>query len=188
MKDIDITVDTVDTVDTGGKRWPGIGTNNDPYNGRFNGNGHTVTLMDADTENLKRDHEYVNGQCIYCGKQAQPAYTVTIPATVELGNAASATATISAENVTLPTDKTLQVTVNGPFTATLVGKTDVTAQYTIQKDGTALESGDPVLTAQNGESPKIPLTFVKPDAAPYAGSYTGTVTFTVSVGDTTPTT
>ena len=128
-----------------------------------------------------------DGKCIDC-KQLCISYTVTIPATVELGNAASATATISAENVTLPTDKTLQVTVNGPFTATLVGKTDVTAQYTIQKDGTALESGDPVLTAQNGESPKIPLTFVKPDAAPYAGSYTGTVTFTVSVGDTTPTT
>lgn len=54
------------------------------------------------------------------------------------------------------------------------------------KDGTALESGDPVLTAKNGESPKIPLTFVKPDAAPYAGSYIGTVTFEVSVG--TPTT
>ena len=128
-----------------------------------------------------------DGKCIDC-KQLCISYTVTIPATVELGNAASATATISAENVTLPTDKTLQVTVNGPFTATLVGKTDVTAQYTIQKDGTALKSGDPVLTAQNGESPKIPLTFVKPDAAPYAGSYTGTVTFTVSVGDKTPTT
>ena len=122
-----------------------------------------------------------DGKCIDC-KQLCISYTVTIPATVELGNAASATATISAENVTLPTDKTLKVTVNGPFTATLVGTTDVTAQYTIQKDGTALESGDPVLTAKNGESPKIPLTFVKPDNAPYAGSYTGTVTFTVSVG------
>ena len=128
-----------------------------------------------------------DGYCTVC-KELCIAYTVTIPATVELGNAANATATISAENVTLPTDKTLKVTVDGPFTATLVGKTDVTAQYTIQKDGTALESGDPVLTAQNGESPKIPLTFVKPDAAPYAGSYTGTVTFTVSVGDKTPTT
>ena len=127
-----------------------------------------------------------DGCCTVC-KELCIAYTVTIPATVELGNAANATATISAENVTLPTDKTLQVIINGPFTATLVGKTDVTAQYTIQKDGTALESGDPVLTANNGESPKIPLTFVKPDAAPYAGSYTGTVTFTVSVGDTTPT-
>ena len=76
----------------------------------------------------------------------------------------------------------LKVTVNGPFTATLVGTTDVTAHYTIKNGSTALESGDPVLTAKSGESPKIPLTFVKPDAAPYAGSYTGTVTFTVSVG------
>lgn len=131
------------------------------------------------------NHDYRDGKCIYCG-QPEIASTVTIPATVELGNAANATATISAENVTLPTDKSLKVTVNGPFTATLVGTTDVTAQYTIQKDGTALESGDPVLTAKNGESPKIPRTFVKPDAAPYAGSYTGTVTFEVSVG--TPTT
>ena len=131
------------------------------------------------------NHNYENGNCIYCG-QPEIAYTVTIPATVELGNAANATAIISAENVTLPTDKTLKVTVNGPFTATLVGTTDMTAQYTIKNGSTALESGDPVLTAKNGESPKIPLTFVKPDAAPYAGSYTGTVTFEVSVG--TPTT
>ena len=139
-------------------------------------------------ESKIKDHNIgTDGYCTVC-KELCIAYTVTIPATVELGNAANATATISAENVTLPTDKTLQVTVNGPFTATLVGKNDVTAQYTIQKDGTALESGDPVLTANNGESPKIPLTFVKPDAAPYAGSYTGTVTFTVSVGDKAPTT
>ena len=105
--------------------------------------------------------------------------------TVELGNAANATATISAENVTLPTYKTLKVTVNDPFTATLVGTTDVTAHYTIKNGDTSFESGDPVLTAKNGESPKIPLTFVKPDAAPYAGSYTGTVTFEVSVGSPT---
>lgn len=139
MKDIDITVDTVDTVDTVGtvgKRWPGIGTNNDPYNGRFNGNGHTVTLMDADTENLKRDHEYVNGQCIYCGKQAQPAYTVIIPATVALGNAASTHADITAENVTLLANQTLMVTIinginstngingsNGVFTVSVVETT-----------------------------------------------------------------
>ena len=139
-------------------------------------------------ESKIKDHSIgTDGYCTVC-KELCIAYTVTIPATVELGNAASATATISAENVTLPTDKTLQVTVNGPFTAKLVGKTDVTAQYTIQKDGTAFENGDPVLTANNGESPKIPLTFVKPNTAPYAGSYTGTVTFTVSVGDKTPTT
>ena len=77
------------------------------------------------------NHNYESGKCIYCG-EPEIAYAVTIPATVELGNAANATATISAENVTLPTDKTLKVTVNGPFTATLVGTTDVTAHYTIK--------------------------------------------------------
>ena len=51
MKAIDITVDTVDTVDTVGtvgKSWPGISTSDNPYNGRFNGNGYTVTLKGAD--------------------------------------------------------------------------------------------------------------------------------------------
>ena len=48
MKAIDITVDTVDTVGTVGKSWPGIGTSDAPYNGSFNGNGHTVSLTSAD--------------------------------------------------------------------------------------------------------------------------------------------
>ena len=43
------------------------------------------------------------------------------------------------------------------------------------------------MTAENGDTPDIPLTFVKPDATPCAGRYTGTVTFEVSVGPkTTP--
>ena len=82
----------------------------------------------------------------------------------------------------MPTDKTLKVTVNAPFNATLVGDNNVTVGYKIKNGSDELESGDPVLTAKNGESPKISLTFVKPDAAPYAGSYTSTVTFEVSVG------
>ena len=48
MQAIDITVDTVDTVGTVGKSWPGIGTSDAPYNGSFNGNGHTVSLTSAD--------------------------------------------------------------------------------------------------------------------------------------------
>ena len=143
--------------------------------------GTPCTGRYSNTPNPTLEHNFdSNNYCTACGAP-HIAYTVTIPATVELGNAADATATISAD-VTLPTDKTLKVTVNGPFTATLDGTNDVTAPYTIQKDGTVLKNGDSVLTAENGQSPSIPLTFVKPDAAPYAGSYTGKVTFTVSVG------
>ena len=128
---------------------------------------------------------------------------------MELGNAASAKADITAQGVTLPADKTLKVTINGindingtngidstndingtngtngVFTATLDG-TRETVSYKIQNGTTELTPGDTVLTAVSGENSKTTtLTFFKPDNAPYAGSYTGTVTFTVSVVDET---
>ena len=112
---------------------------------------------------------------------------MTIPATVALGNEKRKEAGITANDITLPANYTLNVTVNGPFTATLDGATDVSVDYTIEKDGTALTKDSTALTADSSETGKTTtLTFVKPDTAPYAGSYTGTVTFTVSVDKTTP--
>ena len=122
---------------------------------------------------------------------------------MELGNAASTKADITAKDVTLPADKTLKVTINdingtngidstngingtnGVFTATL-DDTSETVSYKITNGTTELTPGDTVLTAASGEAGKTTaLTFVKPDNAPSAGSYTGTVTFTVSVAETT---
>lgn len=130
---------------------------------------------------------------------------------MELGNAASANADITAQGVTLPANQALKVTINGingingtngidstndingtngingsngVFTATLDG-TSETVSYKIKNGNTELTPGDTVLTAESGEAPKTALTFFKPDNAPYAGSYTGTVTFTVSVVDET---
>ena len=350
MNTIDITVDTVDTV---GNRWPGIGTNGVSYSGSFNGNGYTVTLTGADTankmlfgttstdarldticvtggyltqtdsavvtncyrpesdplfqnktagsavncytlgmlveqesdgatftscyagagsgnginimnadaftngevayllaqgdsqwgqtltgannqaypvlggekvyrstpcptdysnvESKNKDHNIGNdGKCTDCGELCI-AYTVTIPATVELGNAASTKADITAKDVTLPANQTLKVTINGingtngingidstndingtngingsngVFTATL-DDTSETVSYKIKNGNTELTPGDTVLTAASGEAKTTALTFVKPDNVPYAGSYTGTVTFTVSVVETT---
>lgn len=73
---------------------------------------------------------------------------------------------------------------NGVFTATLDDTTE-TVSYKIKNGNTELTPGETVLTAASGETPKTTLTFFKPDNAPYAGSYTGTVTFTVSVVETT---
>ena len=74
---------------------------------------------------------------------------------------------------------------NGVFTATLDGTTE-TVSYKIKNGTTELTPGATVLTAASGEAGKTTtLTFFKPDNAPYAGSYTGTVTFTVSVVETT---
>ena len=75
---------------------------------------------------------------------------------------------------------------NGVFTATLDGTTE-TVSYKIKNGNTELAPGATVLTAASGEAGKTTtLTFFKPDNALYAGSYTGTVTFTVSVVETTP--
>ena len=188
MKAIDITVDTVDTV---GKRWPGIHTGENPYN------GHTVTLKGAAQTTLfgtTAIDAYLNAICVKGGYLTQTD---------------SAKADITAQGVTLPADKTLKVTINGingtngidstndingingingsngVFTATLDG-TSETVSYKIKSGNTELTPGDTVLTAASGENGKTTaLTFVKPDNAPYAGSYTGTVTFTVSVVETT---
>ena len=131
---------------------------------------------------------------------------------MELGNAASTKADITAQGVTLPANQTLMVTINGingtngidstndingtngtngingsngVFTATLDG-TRETVSYKITNGTTELTPGETVLTAVSGENSKTTtLTFFKPDNAPYAGSYTGTVTFTVSVVDET---
>lgn len=203
MQAIDITVDTVDTVDTVGtvgKRWPGIGTSDAPYNGSFDGNGHTVSLTDPAATTLfgttSTDAE-LNAICVTGGYLTQTD---------------SANADITAQGVTLPANQTLMVTINGingingtngidstndingtngtngtngVFTATLDG-TSETVSYKIKNGNTELTPGDTVLTAESGEAGKTTaLTFVKPDNAPYAGSYTGTVTFTVSVVETT---
>ena len=130
-----------------------------------------------------------NGKCTDCNKQCI-AYTVTIPATVELGS----TATIKADGVILPDDEQLNVKVandtddaaDREFKVTLEGTTDVTASYKIKKGDDELTPGSTVLTAGNMGDSETTLTFLKPDAAPYAGSYTGTVLFTVSVDKTTP--
>ena len=111
---------------------------------------------------------------------------------MELGNAASANADITAKDVTLPANQTLKVTINGTngtngidstndindingtngingsngvFTATLDGTTE-TVSYTIKSGDTELTPGDTVLTAASGETKTTPLTFVKPDNAP----------------------
>ena len=133
------------------------------------------------------DHNYVDGKCIYCG-QPQIAYTVTIPASVELGN----TATIKATGVTLPNGKALNVTMStesGLFEVALMNNNVAvdTCPYTVTNKNTTKEvtPGEKVLTADN-DNPNNSVTLqfnVPTTTTTYSGTYTGTVTFTVSVDD-----
>lgn len=114
-----------------------------------------------------------------------PTYTVTIPATVELGG----TVTVSAEGVSLVEGSQLVVTLSGTNDTgnAFKLKTDEGAElsYNITKDGTALSVGGTVLTVAGGtanNSGSASLNFSNPTTAiRYSGTYKGAVIFTVSV-------
>ena len=141
----------------------------------------------SNTEIPPKQHVIGNdGKCTNCGAQCI-AYTVTIPATVELGNKA----TIKAKDVILPNGKTLNVKVaeGSKFEVAQVDDNDAVVDkcaYTVTKGETKtpVNPSDTVLTAVNGESEKtVELQFNKPETTTYSGEYKGTVKFTVSVDD-----
>lgn len=138
----------------------------------------------TNTESKTVEHVFgSDGICEKCG-QPQIAYTVTIPASVELGN----TATITATGVTLPDGKELNVKVateSGRFEVALDGDTREYTVTNVTDGGTEVKpGGNPVLTVVNGVAESsVKLQFNKPETTTYSGEYKGTVKFTVSVDD-----
>jgi len=112
-----------------------------------------------------------------------PTYTVTIPATVTLGE----TASISAENVVLAHGEYVEVTLsatsgeNNAFT--LQNEVGNVITYTVTAGGTQVSLGDSVLAVYPGANPSgsTELAFALPQDLKYPGNYTGTVTFTIAV-------
>lgn len=126
-----------------------------------------------------------------------PTYTVTIPDRITLDTATS-TATpavneleVSASNVVISKGKQVVVrladttkTSDGtskPFAVKTAEGAEIT--YTVKNGETDVKVGDTVLTvnpetAENA-SGSTTLKFIAPDDVTYAGTYSGTVTFTV---------
>ena len=110
-----------------------------------------------------------------------PAYTVTIPATVTLGD----TATVKVENTMLKKGDEVNVKLTGTSEADDTFKV-TTAQgaelaYTVKDGDTVINVGDTVLHCASQVNDTADLLFTAPTSVQYAGNYTGTVTFTVSV-------
>lgn len=113
-----------------------------------------------------------------------PTYTVTIPQTVTLGQ----TATIKAENVILDEDKQLKVTLTDTSETDNAFKVKsaegAELSYTVTKqDNSPVAINGNILTVNpdNSDSGTATLNFSTPGTAKFPGSYTGTLTFTVSV-------
>ena len=120
----------------------------------------------------------------------EPAYTITIPASVNL-NAETPTATIKAEDVYLDTTKHKQINVtldSAEYVETgaseFIAKTadgSSSVKYTIGKGEatTGVKVGDTV--AEFTEDGSQVLSFSAPTGATYAGTHTETLTFGISV-------
>ncbi len=111
-----------------------------------------------------------------------PAYTVTIPSAVKLGESE----TISAEDVKLEQGKELTVTLSGTSdTANGFKLTNAAGDplpYNVKKGTTDVAVGDKVLAVPAGtKTGTATLDFIAPATIDYAGDFTGTVTFNISV-------
>ncbi|MGN0470154.1 MAG: hypothetical protein ACI4GV_04500 [Acutalibacteraceae bacterium] len=129
-----------------------------------------------------------------------PAYTVTIPDRITLDTATSATTPavneleISASNVVVSKGKQVVVrltdttkTSDGkskPFAVKTAEGAEIT--YTVKNGSTDVKVGDTVLTVnpETVSSGSTTLKFIAPDDVTYAGTYSGTVTFTVLLENT----
>ena len=111
--------------------------------------------------------------------QVDPTFTVTIPATVALGE----TATIKAENVVVPKGKQVEVALTNANGFTVATPQGAELGYTVKNGETIVNEGDTVLTVNpdNGKTGETTLSFVAPTEIQYAGKYEGTVTFTIAV-------
>ena len=144
-----------------------------------------VTIFSHEqSDNPTRDQLFVTSNTInvrgsVITHDIDPTFTVIIPATVTLGEAA----TISAENVVLAHGEQVEVSLANANGFKVKTEQGAVLTYTVTKDETAVNEGDTVLTVNptSGKTGETTLKFVAPETAQFAGDYTGSVTFTIAV-------
>ena len=118
--------------------------------------------------------------------QTQAAYTVEIPEKVVLQKDSDVNADVKIygsninDPVMIASGKKVQVKIDASseFSVTYGGDT---LDYTVKIGDTELSAGSVVAEAVSNTTQSETLTFSQPSAAQYAGTYTGTVTFNVSL-------
>ena len=112
-----------------------------------------------------------------------PAYTVTIPTDVTIdGNST----TISAEDVVVEKGKYVSVSLAADNDFTVATAEGAELTYTVTANGENIAAGGEILAVNpaDGKTGTATVTFdIDESAIQYAGTYTGTATFTISVKD-----
>ena len=115
-----------------------------------------------------------------------PAYTVTIPAGITIDANGTATETISADDVVVEKGKYVSVTlsIDNDFIVTTPQGAELS--YTVAANGNAITAGGEILAVDPAVDKigSANITFaIDESAIQYAGTYTGTATFTVAIKD-----
>ncbi len=112
-----------------------------------------------------------------------PAYTVTLPAGISLGD----TAVISAQDLNLQEGESVRVWLSGTGeedNAFRLHSESHELTYSITQDGEPVDIGSQVFRADPGsDTQSAALQFSLPDGRPLPGTYLGTVEFTISAVD-----
>ena len=114
-----------------------------------------------------------------------PAYTVTIPETVTIG-ADGTSATVSAEGVVVNKGQYVSVTLAADNNFTVKTTEGAELTYTVTANGETVAAGGEILAVNPADSATgtATITFdIDETAIRYAGTYTGSATFTIAVKD-----
>ena len=114
-----------------------------------------------------------------------PAYTVTIPETVTIG-AEGTEKTVSAEGVVVNKGQYVSVTLAADNNFTVKTTEGAELPYTVTANGENVAAGGEILAVnpKDGKTGTATITFDIDEAAiQYAGTYTGSATFTIAVKD-----
>ena len=148
----------------------------------------TIEIVPDPDNGFKPKPETANTQVEF---SIDPAYTVTIPARVELAEGEEDVYTgsdkITAQSVFLKPDQSIEVTLTSGSGFKLANEADSTVKL-----GYKAEAGDVTVTADNNcavvatfgtstEEQSQPITFTTTETPEYAGTYNDTVVFGISV-------
>ena len=114
-----------------------------------------------------------------------PTYTVTIPETVTIGTDGTEK-TVSAEGVVVEKGKYVSVTLADDNDFTVRTQQGAELSYTVTANGASVAAGGEILAVnpKDGKIGTATLTFdIDESTIQYAGTYTGTATFTIAVKD-----
>ena len=115
-----------------------------------------------------------------------PTYTVTIPGEITIGADGTATDTIKAENVVVNKGQYVSVSLDEENGFTVTTQEGASLTYTVTKDGQPVAAGGEILAVNpaDGKTGTATITFdIDESAIQYAGTYTGSATFTIAVKD-----